>query len=280
MKTLRPRKHEIEFFIADEVELSSFRDEIASMEHPFFAMKGGDTRTREYKNGNTTLIIRPSSGIGLATVFDKDIWIYSISKLQEAMNNNQEISRTVYFTPYDFFVTTNRDKSGRAYEDLRKALTRLAGTRVETNIIYSDDSKKIENFGLIDKWIILNKKKGNLNIGMIEITLPDWLYQIFHKKKMLKISPDYFRIRKAIDRRLYEIARKHCGSQGEFVIILEKLYLKTGSTALLKMFRHSVKQLAKVNDLPDYNIRYDAKTDMVIFNKRDLISLMRRKNKK
>ncbi|CAK8741734.1 hypothetical protein SODG_005052 [Sodalis praecaptivus] len=35
LKTLRPRKHELEFFIADEVELSSFRDEMASMEHPF-----------------------------------------------------------------------------------------------------------------------------------------------------------------------------------------------------------------------------------------------------
>lgn len=279
LKTLRPRKHEIEFFIADEVELLSFRDEIASMEHPFFAMKGGDTKTREYKNGNITLIVRPSSGIGLATVFDKDIWIYSISKLQEAMNNNQKISRTVYFTPYDFFVTTNRDKSGRAYEDLRKALARLAGTRVETNIIHSDESRKIENFGLIDKWVIFDKKKGNLNIGMVEVILPDWLYQTFHKKKILKISPDYFRIRKAIDRRLYEIARKHCGNQGEFMVILEKLHLKTGSTALLKMFRYNIKQLAQTNDLPDYNIRYDAKTDMVIFNNRGLTLEQERRKK-
>lgn len=41
LKTLRPRKHELGFFIADEIELTSFRDEMASMEHPFFAMKGG-----------------------------------------------------------------------------------------------------------------------------------------------------------------------------------------------------------------------------------------------
>lgn len=43
MKTLRPKKYkEEEFFIADEVEISSFRDELASMEHPFFALKGGE----------------------------------------------------------------------------------------------------------------------------------------------------------------------------------------------------------------------------------------------
>jgi hypothetical protein len=44
LKTLRPHKHkQLEFFIADDVEISTFRDEMASMEHPFFAMKGGDT---------------------------------------------------------------------------------------------------------------------------------------------------------------------------------------------------------------------------------------------
>ncbi|MGP1954743.1 MAG: replication initiator protein A, partial [Arsenophonus sp. NC-QC1-MAG3] len=68
------------------------------------------------------------------------------------------------------------------------------------------------------------------------------------------------------------IARKHCGNQGEFTIALEKLRLKTGSTALLKMFRHNIKQLAKANDLPNYGIRYDAETDMVIFNNRNLTS--------
>ncbi|CAK8741735.1 hypothetical protein SODG_005053 [Sodalis praecaptivus] len=149
-------------------------------------------------------------------------------------------------------------------------MSRLKGTMIETNIFYSEEKQESIGFGLIDSWRILEEKKGNLDIGMIEVTLPDWLYQALHKKKMLKISPDYFRIRKAIDRRLYEIARKHCGNQGEFTISLEKLHLKTGSTALLKMFRHNIKQLAKANDLPDYSLRYDAKADMVIFNNRNL----------
>lgn len=279
LRTLRPRKHELEFFIADEVELSSFRDEMASMEHPFFAMKGGDTKTRKYKNGNITVTVEPTSS-GMATIFDKDVWIYSISKLQEAMNNNEEISRTICFTPYDFLVTTNREIGGRTYNELEKSLKRLAGTRITTNIVYSDEKQESIGFGLIDNWRILEEKKGNLDIGMIEVTLPDWLYQALHKKKMLKISPDYFRIRKAIDRRLYEIARKHCGNQGEFTIALEKLHLKTGSTALLKMFRHNIKQLAKANDLPDYSIRYDTKSDMVIFNNRNLTPEQEEKEQK
>lgn len=269
LRTLRPRKHELEFFIADEVGLSSFRDEMASMEHPFFAMKGGDTKTRKYKNRNITVTVEPTSS-GMATIFDKDVWIYSISKLQEAINNNEEISRIICFTPYDFLVTANREIGGRTYNELKKSLKRLSGTRITTNIVYFDEKQESIGFGLIDSWRIIEDKKGKLDIGMIEVTLPDWLYQALYKKKMLKISPDYFRIRKAIDRRLYEIARKHCGNQREFTIALEKLHLKTGSTALLKMFRHNIKQLAKANDLPDYSIRYDVKADMVIFNNRNL----------
>jgi plasmid replication initiation protein len=269
LKTLRPHKHkQLEFFIADEVDVSTFRDEIASMEHPFFALKGGDTKVRVYKNGNTTVIVKPNTD-GLATVFDKDIWIYATSKLQEAINNNQPISRTITFTPYDFFITTNRDKGGRSYLELEKALSRLKGTTIKTNIIYSEDKQETIEFGLIDSWRIIEEQKGKLEIGMVEVTLPDWLYQAITKTKVLQISPDYFRIRKAIDRRLYEIARKHCGNQHEFVISLDKLYAKTGSTAALSKFKFNIKQLAKTNDLPDYEVLFDPVTDKVTFKNRN-----------
>lgn len=257
----------LEFFIADDVQVATFRDEVSSMEHPFFSLKSGDTKARIYKNGNVTVIITPNLH-GLATIFDKDIWIYAISKLQESINNNQIISRTVTFTPYDFFITTHRSTSGMSYIDLKKSLSRLSGTRVQTNIIYSKDDKKTIDFGLIDKWELVKKKRGQVNIGMIEITLPDWLYQRIKKTKVLKINPHYFRIRKAIYRRLYEIAKKHCGNQDEFIISFKKLYLKSGSIAHLNKFKFNIRQLEKTNDLPDYVITYDKKTDNVIFNNR------------
>lgn len=270
LKTLRPHKHkQLEFFIADEVDISTFRDEIASMEHPFFALKGGDTKIRQYKNGIITVTVRPAVEIGLATIFDKDIWIYAISKLQEAINNGKSISRTITFTPYNFFVTTNRSSSGVGYRELKKALSRLKGTTIETNIVYSEDREETAIFGLIEKARILENKKGQLEIGMVELTLPEWLYQAITKTKVLQISPDYFRIRKAIDRRLYEIARKHCGSQHEFIISLDKLYSKTGSTAALSKFKFNIKQLAKINDLPDYEILFDSTTDKVTFKNRN-----------
>ncbi|HGJ5865571.1 MAG TPA: replication initiator protein A [Arsenophonus nasoniae] len=269
LKTLRPHKHkQLELFIADDVDISTFRDEMASMEHPFFALKSGDLKVREYKNGNVLVTVKPSVD-GLATIFDKDIWIYVISKLQEAINSGQQISRTITFTPYDFFMTTNRDNGGKNYKLLEQALSRLSGTRVKTNIIYSEDAQETTEFGLIDSWRIIEKQKGKLEIGMVEVTLPNWLYQAITKTRVLQISPDYFRIRKAIDRRLYEIARKHCGNQAEFTICLENLYSKTGSTAALSKFKFNIRQLAKTNDLPDYEILFDHNADKVTFKNRN-----------
>lgn len=177
MTTLKPKKHQqIELFLADEVEISTIRDEIASMEHPFFALKAGDTRVREYKNGKTTVTIKPTAD-GIATIFDKDIWIYAISKLQQAINNGETVDRKIYFTPYDFFITTNRDKGGRSYKELEKTLSRLSGTRIKTNIKYSESKQETIEFGLIDSWRILEEKKGKLDIGMVEVVLPNWLFE-------------------------------------------------------------------------------------------------------
>lgn len=164
---------------------------------------------------------------------------------------------------------TNRVVGGRTYKDLKKALDRLAGTRITTNIQYTENKSESAGFGLIDSWHIVEEKKGRKEIGMIEVTLPEWLYAGIKKTQVLKISQDYFRIRKAMDRRVYEIARKHCGKQLEFKISIKKLYSKTGSTSTLRLFKFNIKQLTKTNDLPDYEISYDDNKDMVIFTNRN-----------
>lgn len=269
LKTLKPRKHkQIELFIADTFNIANFRDDIASMEHPFFALKSGDTRIREYKNDNESVTVRPSAGLGMATIFDKDIWIYAISKLQQAIFEEKEISPTIQFSVYDFLRTTNRSLGG-GYEGFVKALARLSGTRIETNISFSRDESEDAGFGLIDSWKTIKTKKGSQEVTVVAITLPNWLYEQVLKNLVLRISPDYFRIRKAIDRRIYEIARKHCGAQAEFKISLEKLYKKTGATSTKEKFRFNIKQLAKTNDLPDYEVSYNAAADMVSLKNRD-----------
>ncbi len=103
----------------------------------------------------------------------------------------------------------------------------------------------------------------------VEVTLPDWLFNSVAKKKVLALSADYFRLRKPLDRRIYELARKHCGHQAEFRINLDLLHKKTGVTDVLRNFRVAIRSLAESNELPDYFVQYDSKKDIVTFKNRN-----------
>jgi hypothetical protein len=102
----------------------------------------------------------------------------------------------------------------------------------------------------------------------VEIKLSEWLYNAILNNELLTISPDYFQLRKPIERRIYEIARKHCGNQKSFKIGLEKLQLKVGSSSALWEFRRSIREIVTDNHLPDYEIAL-SDDDKVIFTNRD-----------
>lgn len=266
-KHLSPMKHpQKDFFIADMFDNASFQNDIASMEHPLFALKAGDTNERHYFNGELSIVVSPHQKYGLATIHDKDVWIYCISKLMQAMNDGENISRTVHFTIYDYLITTNRGISGDDYSRAKDALERLRSTSITTNI-ETDKKREAQGFGLIDSWRIVEEKDGRMI--RVSVTLPDWLYRSITSRNVLTISPDYFRLRKPLDRRVYELARKHCGNQSQWKINLNLFHKKTGSTSTLAKFRMNIKSLAQTDELPDYHIHYLANTDQVLFKPKE-----------
>jgi len=265
-KHLSPQKHkQTDFFIADIFNNLTFQDDIASMEHPLFALKAGDTKIREYFHNNFSISIVPNGKYGMATIHDKDIWIYCISKLMQAIYEEKEISRTIHFTIYDYLITTNRNINGHYYDLTKIALERLAGTRITTNI-ETAKTREAHGFGLVDAWRVVEEKDGRM--VRVSVTLPEWLYRSVTTNQVLTISPDYFRLRKPLDRRIYELARKHCGNQKGWKIGLELLLKKTGSSKKLKGFRQSIKSLVSTNELPNYSVAYDLENDLVIFTQK------------
>lgn len=260
---LSPDRHpQKDFFVADIFDVSP-KDDLASMEHPLFALKAGDMRVRKYERNGNSIEIQPGFH-GCATIHDKDVWIYCISQLVEAMNRGREdASRIVRFTAYDFMVTTNRRTDGFNYERMADAMRRLSGTRIETNIA-TDDQRERAGFGLIDSWRVIERNHDNRMVA-VEVTLPDWLWRSIKAKQVLTLSRDYFRIRKPLDRRIYELVRKHCGAQSRWRVSLTVLHEKSGSTAPLRNFRVAIKTLAVANDLPDYRVTFDQGTDAVTF---------------
>ena len=265
---LVPVRHtQRDFYIADLLDIAP-KDDMASMEHPLFALKAGDKRVREYKRSGVTVTVKPGHD-GCATIHDKDIWIYCISQLIEGINRGREdVSRTVRFTAYDFLVTTNRPTNGGkagGYERMAEALARLRGTTIETNIETAEVRER-EGFGLVDAWRVVEKKGGRM--VAVEVTLPDWLFRSVQARHVLTLSPDYFRIRKSLDRRIYELARKHCGNQKQWQCSVVALHEKSGSTDTVRKLRAALKLLAKADQLPDYSVTLEDAHDVVIFKRR------------
>lgn len=60
------------------------------MEHPFFALRTGDTHDRHYEHNGNTIDIMPTSA-GIATIQDKDVWIYCLSSIMNAIRRIYEL---------------------------------------------------------------------------------------------------------------------------------------------------------------------------------------------
>lgn len=253
---IRVRHPNRDFFLADMFDYA-LKDDGASMEAPIFTLSTKpDLSIWQWtsKDGNKSVKVAPSV-LGRATQHDKDVLIYVVSQLAEAMNRGRDDAqhRTVRFTVYDFLVTTNRGVGGDDYRRLQEAFERLAGTRITTDIKTGGERVK-EGFGVIDAWRIIEKSRTDERMIAVEITLSRWLYNAVQAWEILTIHPDYFRLRKPLARRLYEIARKHCGHQTQWVIGLPLLHEKSGSRGSIYEFHEAIKEIAKTDILPEYRL--------------------------
>ncbi len=245
-----------DFFVCDILDAIP-KDDMASMEHPIFSLSTRpDRRVLRYAHGDAEIEITPSVK-GLATIHDKDILIYCISQLVAALNEGRKISREVTLKSYDLLVATGRETSGNGYKRLREAFERLAGTRITTNISTGGE-ETTRGFGLIDAWEIVRKTRSGRMVS-VRVTLSDWLFRAIETRSVLTLSRDYFALRKPLERRVYEIARKHCGRQKAWKISLENLLKKSGSASPRRVFRKMIRDMVAQNALPDYEIRLDAR---------------------
>ena len=225
---------------------------MASMEHPLFTLATRpDRRILRYEHGEATIEVTPSVK-GLATIHDKDVLIYCISQLMAALNAGRAVAPTLHLKAHDLLLATRRETSGDGYRRLREAFERLSGTRIVTNIA-TGGIESTRGFGLIDAWEILRSTRSGRMI-LVTVTLSDWIYRSVLSRSVLTLHRDYFALRKPLERRVYEIARKHCGRQAEWRIGLETLLKKTGSTSPRRVFRRMIRDIAEEDGLPDYRL--------------------------
>lgn len=267
LSALLPDRHpQHDLFICDVAD-AVLKDVMAQMEHPFYSLsKRPDTAIRRYERNGHWLQITPSVK-GLATIYDKDILIYCISQLVEALKRGEKISTRVRINSRELLIFTNRGTAGKDYAALCEAIDRLAGTRISTNI-RTGNEEQYDTFGLIDAASIRRTHGHDGRLLWCEIKLSEWVFNAIRAQEILTLHRDYFRLRKPLERRIYELARKHCGRQPEWRIGLSTLLQKCGSQSPLKRFRQMMRFLAEHDHLPDYHVAFDAESDLVTFHSR------------
>ena len=245
------KKAPMEFFIGDVLAWSPKSDR-HSLEHPFFSLsKKKDLSIFRYTStdGNITIEVTPSVK-GRATIWDKDLLLYVASLIREAINRGDDMSenRPIKVMSANFLQATGRTCGGNNYANLEESLDRMSGSIVKTNIRVGDTVEK-EGFSLLS-YKIVEKNKALVSF---EVRLCDWLHKaIASASDLLTLNRAYFELSKGLSRRIYEMARKHCGAQASWSISVDKLHHKSGSNSNIREFRRMLKEIVKENDLPDY----------------------------
>jgi hypothetical protein len=274
---LAPDKYpQNELFLCDIAD-AALKDIIPMMEHPFFSLSTKpDLKPRNYRNGKYFANITPHAVLGMPTILDKDLLIFVVSQVIHEMNQGRNPGRTVWINGADYLKFTNRDMRGEDYKRLERTVERLRACQIKTNVGSDGNTTVID--GVISRGVVKRRRPKNPEIVFdehgepregrlvgFEIELSQWLWGAIENNAVLTINPEYFQLTKPIERRIYEIARKHCGLKAEWRISIAKLHLKAGSSNTLRDFKYKVKDIVETNHLPDYSMGYHDEKDHVVF---------------
>ena len=265
-ESLLPVRHPNDDFFVCDIFDAAPKSDSASMEFPLFSLSSKpDHHPRYYEKDNTWLKLTPSK-LGLATIHDRDILIYCISQCMSQLNKEKKVSKTLRFQASDLLKVTNRQTSGNGYALFQDALKRLQGTQIETNIAVGGKTRWTV-FSFIDQSEII-KEDDQGKMQEIEITLSDWVFNAINEQggDILTISRDYFRLRKPIERRMYEIARKHVGTKNKsWSFLLQTLHEKSGSKSPMYEFKRMLLKFIDNQDhMPDYTFTYEPDANKVV----------------
>lgn len=256
-----------DMFIADLMGMA-LKNDMASMEAPIYSLSTKiDMDIWRWRSADkkSTVEVIPSA-FGRATMNDKDILIYIGSQLLQFMreaeqNGTPMPGRRVRFSPSQFFAATHRTRVGKSgYDRLLESLDRLDGTRIKTNmyaLVNGEPQEQLQSFGLIDDYKIVYEanRKGVKKMKYIEVSISQWMYNSYLNKAILTMHPEYFTLRKPLEKRIYEVARKHVGTnQPKFEMLETAFQEKCLSTAQPNEFRRMLREIIADDNIPGYRI--------------------------
>ncbi|MFB0827800.1 replication initiator protein A [Chromobacterium violaceum] len=250
----------------EALETRSWKSDNFSLELPLFALSCRDIPgiwQWQNRDGSRQLSIQlRDSTLGRATVYDRELLVYFCSQLcQHQFGATGPLPNRLRFGIAGFLRDTGRDQGGRSYRAVEKSLQRLCNTEFD----YRQEGLKDIQQPLLASWTKLISS-GELQI---EVELSPWLLDAVQQRRVLSLHPGYLQLRKPLAKRLYELARKHCGRQREWRIGIDALHLKSGSQASRREFRRMLKTVLAEGPFPGYQLLWDASRDQLLVVNRD-----------
>lgn len=237
----------------------SLKSDLNTIEAPIFSLqKNIDKDQFRWTKGELEVVVTPNK-YGRATIWDKDIILYLLGQVAATINRGLIPSRTIRTSQRDILLASKRNDGGGSYKLLKAALRRLRNTSIETNMMVGEFRER-EEFSLIQGWKTIRCQDGN-KTTYIEITLSEWLYQSALSIDLLTYDQEYFGITKALERRLYEIFRRHLGKSSAWKIGEQKLFHKVGGRGNIRRFRSDLKSLE--GKITGYRFNYDSANKMI-----------------
>lgn len=279
--------------------MSSFFDDIVSAEEErvkevraffeiipvalYMNLYGTTTKTKLGITTKDTKVEAQPSSIGVPrSDSEQDLMIY-LSKLIPRDKSGKPISKKVFFTPYDFLVSTNRIPNGRGYRSLRDSLKRLTETHYTIESTkYTDSRDNPINF----KGSLLEDYNHEDSYVVFSNFLYDQLIKVH--KNPVKLPVEYFSQSKrssTLGKKLCQFATllKHEKPTSPARFTLESVHSainpKTnGYSRRVDALRWSIKN-NKI-DIPGFDIKLLLKEDKITFKNKKVVEKSKSKTPK
>ncbi|BAV53036.1 replication protein (plasmid) [Mesorhizobium loti] len=257
-------------FFVPTVHDAPLKDEVNLMDvAPFSLSKMKRDGIIRYELKDCVITVEGGAEVGIANAYDYDIFLNMVSYLAEEMrryraaekdNRRTSLPSQVYRpTAAQILKFCRRERGGKQYDELEKALDRLQATRIKIVNVGKGSRRDAESFPLIGRYKVVSRTAQD-RIEQVEMEIPGWVYEGVvrpdGKPSILTLNPDYFLIAKPIAKFIYRLARKAAG-QTEAFYRVEDLHYRSGSQLPLRKFRQTVTEIvndAKSDPLPDYDI--------------------------
>jgi plasmid replication initiation protein len=273
-------------FFVPTVYDAPIKDDVNLMDVAPFAL-GKTTRVGiiRYELKDSLIVVEGGAEVGLATVFDYDIFLNMISFLAEEVRRfrietekglRPSLPPKVYRPSVaQILKFCRRSDGGRQYEEVEAALRRLAKTTISVTNLAGGRRRTVDTRPLIGEYRVVSKTSTG-RVDEVEITIPDWVYlsvvKVDRALPLLTLNPNYFLITSGLGRFIYRLARKAVGRQDSGTYSVRELHKRSGSPQEYRKFLFDLRELVKRTQtfpMPDYDLELsDQRVDVVLIMRR------------